>query len=79
MLAVARRQGQWVNDKSRPATCQNVRSVLVAAPNLALDRVVRLAELRPGEVQRFRQSQVRAGGKGVNVCRAARLRAMQLG
>jgi 1-phosphofructokinase family hexose kinase len=47
--------------------------VLVAAPNLALDRVVRLPELRPGEVQRFREADVRAGGKGVNVCRAARL------
>jgi 1-phosphofructokinase family hexose kinase len=47
--------------------------VLVAAPNLALDRIVRLPELRPGEVQRFREADVRAGGKGVNVCRAARL------
>jgi 1-phosphofructokinase family hexose kinase len=47
--------------------------VLVAAPNLALDRIVRLPELRPGEVQRFREAEVRAGGKGVNVCRAARL------
>jgi len=47
--------------------------VLVAAPNLALDRVVRIAELRPGEVQRFRAADVRAGGKGVNVCRAAGL------
>jgi 1-phosphofructokinase family hexose kinase len=49
------------------------RSVLVAAPNLALDRIVRLPELRPGEVQRFRSADVRAGGKGVNVCRAASL------
>jgi 1-phosphofructokinase family hexose kinase len=47
--------------------------VLVAAPNLTLDRVVRLPELRPGEVQRFRDAQVHAGGKGVNVCRAVRL------
>lgn len=47
--------------------------MLVAAPNLALDRIVRLPELRPGEVQRFREADVRAGGKGVNVCRAARL------
>src|SRR5438093_11961140 len=56
-----------------PAPCQNVGSVLVAAPNLALDRIVRLPELRPGEVQRFREADIRAGGKGVNVCRAARL------
>jgi len=47
--------------------------VLVAAPNLALDRIVRLTELRPGEVLRFREADVRAGGKGVNVCRTARL------
>jgi 1-phosphofructokinase family hexose kinase len=47
--------------------------VLVAAPNLALDRIARLSELRAGEVLRFREARVTAGGKGVNVCRAARL------
>jgi 1-phosphofructokinase family hexose kinase len=47
--------------------------VLVAAPNLALDRIVRLPELRVGEVLRFREAKVMAGGKGVNVSRAARL------
>ena len=45
--------------------------LLVAGPNLTLDRTSRLAVLRPGEVQRAREVAVTAGGKGVNVCRAA--------
>jgi 1-phosphofructokinase family hexose kinase len=46
--------------------------MLVAGPNLAFDRIVRVDELRPGEVHRLRSARVLAGGKGVNVCRAAR-------
>jgi 1-phosphofructokinase len=46
--------------------------MLVAGPNLALQRVADLDRLRPGEVLRFERSEVSAGGKGVNVCRAAR-------
>jgi 1-phosphofructokinase family hexose kinase len=60
-------------EKQHVGKCKNVRSVLVAAPNLALDRIARLSELRTGEVLRFREARVGAGGKGVNVCRAARL------
>lgn len=46
--------------------------MLVAGPNLALQRVADLDELRPGEVLRFNHAEASAGGKGVNVCRAAR-------
>lgn len=46
--------------------------MLVAGPNLALQRVADLERLVPGEVLRFTSSEVSAGGKGVNVCRAAR-------
>lgn len=45
--------------------------MIVACPNLALDHIVRIDRLRPGEVQRFREAVVKPGGKGVNVCRAA--------
>ena len=45
--------------------------MLVAGPNLALQRVADLDHLRPGEVLRFTHAEVSAGGKGVNVCRAA--------
>lgn len=47
-------------------------SLLVASPNLTLDRTVTIDELRPGEVLRFDTAVVTAGGKGVNVARAAR-------
>ena len=47
--------------------------MLVAGPNLALDRVVRIGELKVGEVQRFLSAEVVAGGKGVNVCRAVQI------
>jgi 1-phosphofructokinase family hexose kinase len=45
-------------------------SVLVASPNLSLDRVVSLQELRPGEVLRLDRARVSPGGKGLNVARA---------
>jgi 1-phosphofructokinase family hexose kinase len=46
-------------------------SLLVAGPNLTLDRTGSLGELRPGEVLRLADVSVTPGGKGVNVCRAA--------
>jgi 1-phosphofructokinase family hexose kinase len=43
--------------------------LLIATPNLTVDRTVRLAELRPGSVLRPSRAAVTAGGKGVNVGR----------
>ncbi|HEX2103342.1 MAG TPA: PfkB family carbohydrate kinase [Solirubrobacteraceae bacterium] len=45
--------------------------MLVAGPNLTIDRTLRLAELRAGEVLRFDDCVVTPGGKGVNVARTA--------
>jgi fructose-1-phosphate kinase PfkB-like protein len=36
--------------------------VLIAGPNLTIDRTIRLAELRPGEVLRARSAVAGAGG-----------------
>jgi 1-phosphofructokinase family hexose kinase len=47
--------------------------MLIAGPNLTIDRTIRLAELRPGEVMRARAADVAAGGKGVNVVKLAAL------
>lgn len=46
--------------------------MLIANPNLAIDRTLRLEELRPGHVQRPERAVVSLGGKGVNVARTAR-------
>src|SRR3954469_18655932 len=46
--------------------------MLVAGPNLTIDRTATLSELRPGEVLRFDRVVVTPGGKGLNVARAAR-------
>ena len=46
--------------------------MLIAGPNLTIDRTSTLPELRPGEVLRVDGVQVTAGGKGLNVARAAR-------
>ncbi|MGF1661820.1 MAG: 1-phosphofructokinase family hexose kinase [Kineosporiaceae bacterium] len=46
--------------------------MLVANPNLCLDRTVRLPELVVGAVHRSREAVVTAGGKGVNVARVLR-------
>jgi 1-phosphofructokinase family hexose kinase len=43
--------------------------VLIATPNITVDRTVRLHELRPGSVLRPSRAVVTAGGKGVNVAR----------
>ena len=45
--------------------------MLVAGPNLTLDRTLAIGELRPGEVLRFDEAIVTPGGKGVNVARTA--------
>src|SRR4051794_30381162 len=45
--------------------------MLIAGPNLTIDRPLTLAELRPGEVLRFDSAVITPGGKGVNVVRAA--------
>ena len=46
--------------------------MLIAGPNLTIDRTATLEELRPGEVLRFERVVVTPGGKGLNVARAAR-------
>jgi 1-phosphofructokinase family hexose kinase len=48
------------------------RAVVIAGPNLTIDRTLSIAELRPGEVLRFERAVVTPGGKGVNVARVAR-------
>ena len=45
--------------------------MLVAGPNLTIDRTAALPALRPGEVLRFDRVAVTPGGKGLNVARAA--------
>src|SRR3954447_17951051 len=45
--------------------------MLVAGPNLTLDRTSTIPELRPGEVLRLADVVVTPGGKGLNVARAA--------
>jgi 1-phosphofructokinase family hexose kinase len=46
--------------------------VVIAGPNLTIDRTLTIDELRPGEVLRFERAVVSPGGKGVNVARVAR-------
>jgi 1-phosphofructokinase family hexose kinase len=45
--------------------------LLIAGPNLTVDRTSTLPELRPGEVLRLANVIVTPGGKGLNVARAA--------
>ena len=45
--------------------------MLIAGPNLTIDRAAALSQLRPGEVLRFERVVVTPGGKGLNVARAA--------
>ena len=47
-------------------------AVVIAGPNLTIDRTLSIDELRPGEVLRFERAVVSPGGKGVNVARVAR-------
>jgi 1-phosphofructokinase family hexose kinase len=46
--------------------------VLVAGPNLTIDRTATIPALRPGHVLRLDEVVVTPGGKGLNVARAAR-------
>jgi 1-phosphofructokinase family hexose kinase len=46
--------------------------MLIAGPNLTIDRTLTIEALRPGEVLRFDGVTVTPGGKGVNVARVAR-------
>ena len=46
--------------------------MVIAGPNLTIDRTLSIDELRPGEVLRFERAAVTPGGKGVNVARVAR-------
>ena len=46
--------------------------MLIAGPNLTIDRTSTIPELRPGEVLRLADVAVTPGGKGLNVARAAR-------
>ena len=48
-----------------------MRALLVAGPNLTIDRTVSTDELRPGGATAIGDVVVTAGGKGVNVARAA--------
>src|ERR671928_942098 len=48
------------------------RRMLIAGPNLTIDRTGTIPELRPGDVLRLRDVVVTPGGKGLNVARAAR-------
>jgi 1-phosphofructokinase family hexose kinase len=45
--------------------------MLIAGPNLTIDRTLSIEELRPGEVLRFERVVVTPGGKGLNVARTA--------
>ena len=45
--------------------------MLIATPNLCLDITVRLPQLVPGSIARSHDTDTSAGGKGVNVARAA--------
>ena len=47
-------------------------AVLIATPNLCLDRTEMVSAIVPGGVMRARSVEVTAGGKGVNVARVLR-------
>jgi tagatose 6-phosphate kinase len=44
--------------------------IFVACPNLSLDRTIALDDFQPGRVHRSNKSDIRGGGKGINVARA---------
>jgi tagatose 6-phosphate kinase len=46
--------------------------LLVVCPNLAIDRILQVNNLKPGAVQRSKQAIVQPGGKGSNVARVYR-------
>ena len=47
--------------------------LLIVASNPAIDRTLHVPILEPGRVHRTRQVHLGAGGKGLNVARAARV------
>jgi 1-phosphofructokinase family hexose kinase len=49
-----------------------VKRTLIACPNLSLDRTIRVERAALGRVHRSIESDVRGGGKGVNIARALR-------
>ncbi|MFG1922139.1 1-phosphofructokinase family hexose kinase [Cryptosporangium sp. NPDC048952] len=51
--------------------------MLIGNPNLAIDRLVTLAEIVPGAVMRSRRTELSPGGKGVNVARVLRAHGVQ--
>ncbi len=51
---------------------QQEAQVLIASPNLCLDITIRLPRLVPGAIARATATDTAAGGKGVNVARAAK-------
>lgn len=51
--------------------------MLIAGPNLTIDRTLTIDELRPGEVLRFHAATISPGGKGVNVARVGRALALR--
>src|SRR5919199_1070554 len=51
--------------------CGSSGRMLIAGPNLTIDRTSSIPELRPGDVLRLREVVVTPGGKGLNVARAA--------
>jgi 1-phosphofructokinase family hexose kinase len=53
------------------ASLSEENDLLIATPNMAVDRTVRLPELRPGQVLRPSHAVVTAGGKGLNVGRVS--------
>jgi len=64
-VAAAQRAGGGA-DRAR----RGLSAVLVAGPNLTIDRTLTGAALRPGEVLRF-DAHAGPGGKGLNVARGA--------
>ena len=57
---------------ARGSAWKDPAAVVIAGPNLTIDRTLSIDELRPGEVLRFERAVVSPGGKGVNVARVAR-------
>ena len=58
--------------RRRGSAWKDHAAVVIAGPNLTIDRTLSIDELRPGEVLRFERAVVTPGGKGVNVARVAR-------
>src|SRR5512132_3805571 len=64
--------GPFVRLTTLSDTSQDPGAVVIAGPNLTIDRTMTIDVLRPGDVLRFDSVVVTPGGKGVNVARVAR-------